>query len=627
MRVRRCSLVVAVGVAWVMSVCATAGAADTKAVASGDKTLVVSKDMIANVRAVRDKLLADPHRPGYHFVSPEGRCAPFDPNAAIFWKGRYHLMYIVQTEKGHCWGHVSSTDLVHWRQHKLALEPGGSDKGIFSGGIFLDKDGTPTITYWGLGIGGTPSGICLATSTDANLDTWTKHPANPVIHETTWGYAVKNEGKDNEVVYGAADPSAIWRKDGKYYVLTGNLLVLNEFGRKRKQAKHMGDTLYLFKSDDMVKWEYMHPFYTWNPKWTKPSEDNMCAEFFPLPASPDGTKKSDRHMILCISHNLGCRYYIGKYDKSTDKFNPELHGRMTWTDSMFFAPEICVDAKGRRIMWAWIHDQRSGRARNASGWSGTMSLPRTLWLGEDNTLRMRPAKELAALRYNARKFGPFTTESFPPGIMTAPRLTLLNGQAPALNICTESAYIEDIETESEFDESESKDQNKDKAKDDDKNMTFEQSWTVYNPFAPAKIFDEIGISGNSIELSLEMTPGKDAKTCGVKVCCSPDGKEETAIYYDATDKKIKIDTRKSSLGEGPKRIEAAPFKLKKGETLKLRIFVDKSVIEVFANDRQALVRRIYPTRKDSVGVKLISTGAVVKVPRFDAWDMMPSNAQ
>jgi len=37
--------------------------------------------------------------------------------------------------------------------------------------------------------------------------------------------------------------------------------------------------------------------------------------------------------------------------------------------------------------------------------------------------------------------------------MTAPRLTLLNGQAATLNIQTESAYIEDIETESNFNDS------------------------------------------------------------------------------------------------------------------------------------------------------------------------------
>jgi sucrose-6-phosphate hydrolase SacC (GH32 family) len=81
-------------------------------------------DLIAAARRLREALLADPHRPTYHITTPEGLCAPFDPNGALFWKGRYHLFYIVQTEAGHCWAHISSHDLVHWRHHPLALAPG-----------------------------------------------------------------------------------------------------------------------------------------------------------------------------------------------------------------------------------------------------------------------------------------------------------------------------------------------------------------------------------------------------------------------------------------------------------------------------------------------------------------------
>ncbi|MHC4154507.1 MAG: GH32 C-terminal domain-containing protein [Planctomycetota bacterium] len=48
-------------------------------------------------------------------------------------------------------------------------------------------------------------------------------------------------------------------------------------------------------------------------------------------------------------------------------------------------------------------------------------------------------------------------------------------------------------------------------------------------------------------------------------------------------------------------------------------------MEVFANDRQAIARRIYPTRKDSLGVVLFSNGGKTKVPEVHAWEMMPSN--
>ena len=79
------------------------------------------------------------------------------------------------------------------------------------------------------------------------------------------------------------------------------------------------------------------------------------------------------------------------------------------------------------------------------------------------------------------------------------------------------------------------------------------------------------------------------------------------------------------LDPGGESVEAGPFELKPAEPLKLRVFVDKSVVEIFANDRQAVMRRIYPERKDSLGVVLFSQGGATKVKTLNAWDMMPSN--
>ncbi len=125
-----------------------------------------------------------------------------------------------------------------------------------------------------------------------------------------------------------------------------------------------------------------------------------------------------------------------------------------------------------------------------------------------------------------------------------------------------------------------------------------------------------------------MRPG-DARRVGVKVCCSPidvpAGAEETIVFYDAVERKLKVDTSRSSLGEGPKSVEGGPLDLGPGEALILRVFVDRSVVEVFANDRQAVMRRIYPTRADSVSVCLFSEGADVVIESLRAWDMAPSN--
>jgi beta-fructofuranosidase len=210
-----------------------------------------------------------------------------------------------------------------------------------------------------------------------------------------------------------------------------------------------------------------------------------------------------------------------------------------------------MDDQGRRIMWAWIFDQPGFKMRADYGWSGTMSLPRVLSLGDDGRLRMNPPEEIAHLRGREKK----------------------------------SANL-DIPADSEL------------------------------------ALDHFG--GNSLEVDLEMSaPG--AKQFGVKVCCSPGGEEQTPVFYDAIDKKLKVDTTHSSLAEGPKNIEAGPFELKPDEPLQLRIFIDKSVVEVFANGRQTVMRRIYPSRADSLGLKLFSQGGPARIGTLRSWEMSPSN--
>lgn len=495
----------------------------------------VPRSAIESTRALREHLLADRYRPGYHFAFPEDNGSPGDPNGALLWNGRYHLMYLFNDGRAPVWGHASSKDLVHWRYHPVALGPGQGDSGIFSGGAFIDKDGVATISYWGLAEG-PGQGICIARSTDEHLDTWAKSPANPVIRSTHFGYTVAQGADGEAIVYGSADPSNIWINDGRYYMLTGNLLVLNKYGTELGQVEHQGDTAYLFTSDDLTTWEYLHPFYQSDRKWTHKGEDNMCPVFLPLPSSPDGGPPSERHLLLFISHCDGCQYYVGRYED--DRFVPETHGRMTWVDNAYFAPEALLDARGRLIMWAWLLDNPPQPVTDAQGWHGVYGLPRELWLRQDGTLGMRAVEELQMLRQ-------------------------------------EQQSLEEAR-------------------------------------------------GDMLELELAVRPS-GATQCGVAVCRSADGREETLVYYDAAAKTLNIDTTRSSLGFGRKVIESAPFELAQGEKLTLRVFVDRSVVEVYANERQAVARRVYPTL-EGTGVKLFSQGEGPEVISARAWEMMPSNA-
>jgi len=67
--------------------------------------------------------------------------------------------------------------------------------------------------------------------------------------------------------------------------------------------------------------------------------------------------------------------------------------------------------------------------------------------------------------------------------------------------------------------------------------------------------------------------------------------------------------------------ETAPVLIEPDEPLKLRIFIDRSVVEVFVNGKQCLAVRVYPGREDSVGVSIRAQGEDAELRSLDAWQM------
>ena len=132
-----------------------------------------------------------------------------------------------------------------------------------------------------------------------------------------------------------------------------------------------------------------------------------------------------------------------------------------------------------------------------------------------------------------------------------------------------------------------------------------------------------GFEETLLELEIKARIG-DATQFGVMVACSDDGQEQTSIFYDAEEEQLTFDATKASLNYGVRNIEKAPFTLQQGEELTLRVFVDRSIIEVFANDRQAIGRRVYPSLHGR-GVKLFAKGGDVEVISVKGWEVMPSN--
>ena len=398
--------------------------------------------------------------------------------------------------------------------------------GIFSGGAFLDREGRPALIYHGVG-----AGTCLAAPGDDELIRWRKSPHNPVIPEP-------REGTPGWGVYNVFDPHA-WLEGDRYYAILGG----------KVKPHDRWDTAYLFTSTDLLHWEYLRPFYRPDPRWTEEEEDCACPDFFPL---------GDRHALLCISHPWGARCYLGRYRNGT--FFPEEHQRMNWPGGACFAPESLVDARGRRIFWAWALDQQR-REKPLLG-LGVMTLPRVLSLARDGSLRIEPAEELEGLRRNRCHWKDLTL-------------------APGRGL----------------------------------------------------FFDEL--RGDRLELELEASLS-EAGALGLKVGCSPGGEEQTVILCDRQGGSLVIDTSRASLDpevwrpfpviRGKRQpqdvpVQVAPFELRSGERLRLRVFLDRSILEVFANGRQCLTQRIYPTRSDSLGVALFAARGESMVHAFTAWDM------
>jgi beta-fructofuranosidase len=480
--------------------------------------------LLQRFQASRQKLAADPHRPIYHYVNPEGELN--DPNGLCLWKGRWHLFYQAyppEDPRQH-WGHAVSDDLVHWRDLPLAIYPSPEDK-VYSG-TTLVEDNRVIAIYHGVG-----TGTMVAVSDDPLLLNWSKVTGNAVIPLPKKG--------DPPLPYNVFDP-VIWKQGAHYYALTA--------GRQRIPGNKTVRAEFLHRSKDLAKWEYLHPFLE-NDYWGLVGDDGACPYFWPL---------GSKHILLHFSHMSGGKYMLGDYDTKRDRFIVTGGGMFNFGPcgpSGVHAPSAAPDGKGGIIA---IFNMNPGKP--TKGWNQIMTLPRRLTLAGTDDLGIEPVAALESLRRSHVRVGP-----------TA--------------------------------------------------LPANQEIVLPN------------VSGNAIEIKAEFQPSA-ASVLELNVLRSPGREEVTRIqfyrnrgFFNRQNRKqasaLSIDTSYSStLPDVQARIpETASFFVADGEPLKLRVFVDRSVVEVFANDRQCAAVRVYPGRPDSVGVSLRSQGLATVLSSLDAWQM------
>ena len=313
--------------------------------------------------------MSDPQRPRYHFLPPSDWMN--DPNGVLQWAGRYHLFYQFSPGRfsglpnqgaslpGAHWGHAVSDDLVHWEHLPIALAPtpGGADPTGCYSGCAVDHDGVPTIIYTGV----MPQKACIATGSD-DLITWTKHPANPVIPAPPEGLQVPG-WRDN----------CVWREDDGWYQVMGCGI------------RGVGGALPLYRSPDLVQWEYLGLMCTGDVNLTGSMWE--VPDFFPL---------GDQHVLTVHAHpEWWFPYFVGSY--VDHRYEGAFRGRVD-LGAHYAAPQTLLDSQGRRLSWGWIREGRTREAQAEAGWSGLMSLPRVLSLDSNGRLVAEPVPEVRALR-------------------------------------------------------------------------------------------------------------------------------------------------------------------------------------------------------------------------------------
>jgi beta-fructofuranosidase len=127
------------------------------------------------------------------------------------------------------------------------------------------------------------------------------------------------------------------------------------------------------------------------------------------------------------------------------------------------------------------------------------------------------------------------------------------------------------------------------------------------------------VGGNCMELLAELDPG-EAAGCGLKLFCAADGDPALSATYGRARHEILVANAAPIRGGGTRSSHTAPLELAEGEKLKMHVFLDRSIVEVFANDRCAITMRVY-SEESYQGIRLFATGGGARLVALESWQM------
>jgi fructan beta-fructosidase len=328
-----------------------------------------------------------------------------DPNGLVYFNGVYHLYFQYNPEGNDwgnmSWGHASSSDLVHWTEHPVAILC-DDNEAIYSGSVVVDHhnssgfgeyDITPFVAIYTSAFVDGRQAQSLAYSLDQGTS-WTKYSGNPVLDRNSTAFR---------------DPKVFWFQADQgqgYWVLVA--------------VEAVGKKVVLYRSVDLRDWVHLSDFGSTD-------EDGglwECPDLFRVPVDDAA---AEAKWVLVVSRDPGrstqgsfAQYYIGDFDGTNfTSANDGVPRRLDWGRDYYAAVSFDNVPHGRRILLGWMSNWNYAAAVPTAPWRGTMSLPREISLrdvGGEIALIQRPAAGIDALRVRAENHSirPFTVEGSRP---------------------------------------------------------------------------------------------------------------------------------------------------------------------------------------------------------------------
>ena len=343
------------------------------------------------IEDMKNKVKNDPWRLTYHVMPETGWLN--DPNGAMQFDGTYHLyyQYVPDNPQGGAthWGHMTSKDMVHFKQEPIFLSPTETYDidGVYSGSG-IEKDGKVHFFYTG-NVKQPGDHDYIFNGREQNV----VHVVSPdgfeiERREVVIPHADFPEGYSDHI----RDPK-LFEKNGHYYMVLGG-----------RTADNKGSIL-VYDSPDLDDWTY-------HGTMLEGSEDQgymwECPDFFELDGedvlilSPQGILPE----MYQFNNPHAAGYVIGEVDWDTVTLKPEAAFQEFDRGFDFYAPHTFEDDQGRRIMWSWmgIGDimPEYTNPTTTRGWQHAMAMPRELTV-EKGKLYQRPLPEYQEIRYNEMK--------------------------------------------------------------------------------------------------------------------------------------------------------------------------------------------------------------------------------